>query len=135
MGVPYNCFHLPHPSPQEALIPKQHIQRYEDHPCLFCMQVTPEEGTFYSHLVKTPKNVTDMEGPPSSYEPGQGRAGSVSKISPRHSFLRVHMRSQAGLAWLPRSVTRKKIFPYEHCSLTRVTGAKLFRQNSFAFAT
>ena len=43
------------------------------------------------------------------------RAGSVSEISPRHSFSLqnfrcVHMRRQAG------PVTSWKIFPYEHSS-------------------
>ena len=66
------------------------------------------------------------------------RAGSVSEISPRRSFLcknidwRVHMRRRAGPV-TEISVTGMKIFPYEHSS--PVTGTKLFKQNSFALKT
>ena len=63
-------------------------------------------------------------------------AGSVSKISPRHSFFRKNVDKfvwGAGLARLPRSRclwwrSREDNFP------ARVTGTKLFGQNSFAFA-
>ena len=68
------------------------------------------------------------------------RAGSVSEISPRHSFLRcVHMRGGAGpvteisVFATDISVTGMKIFPYEHSS--PVTGTKLFKQNSVALTT
>ena len=71
------------------------------------------------------------------------RAGSVSEISPRHSFLCkkyrcVHMRGRAGLVTeistfaTDISVTGM-IFSYEHSS--PVNGTKLFKQNSVALIT
>ena len=73
------------------------------------------------------------------------RAGSVSEISPGHSFLCtkyrcVHtVRGRAGpvteisVFAAEISVTGMKIFLYEHSS--PVTVAKLFKQNSFALTT
>ena len=71
------------------------------------------------------------------------RAGSVSKISPRHSFLCKNIDVfTEGPGWpgyrdlgfaTNISVTGMKIFAYEHSS--PVTGTKLFKQNCVALTT
>ena len=81
----------------------------------------------------------------SCHLPWKNSKKSRSEISPRHSFLRknfrcVHMRSRAGpvtedLSFCHRGLgNRDKNFPHMNTPAWE-TGTKLFRQNSFAFAS
>ena len=74
------------------------------------------------------------------------RAGSVSEITPRHSFFRKNFDVFYSRSWTGSvteisvfateiSVTGMKILLYEHSSRARITGTTFLTQNSFAFAT